>query len=83
MKAMVENGAVLELAVAQKETDFGIRYWQARYSFLTGSGTARWHGTTITLHASEEAAESAAVALAREQGWGTAERATQMPRGEA
>lgn len=70
MKIIIENDALLKLAVEQKETNFGIRYWQARYSFLSGSGTARWHGITVALHASEEAAESAALALARTEGWG-------------
>jgi len=70
MKTIVENGVALELSAVQKKTDFGIAYWQARYSFPTGHGTARIHGITFALYASEEAAERAAVAQARDQGWG-------------
>jgi hypothetical protein len=44
MKTIVENGTALELTALQKQTDFGIAYWQARYSFQTGAGTARMHG---------------------------------------
>jgi len=69
MKTIVENGVALELSAIQKQTDFGIAYWQARYSFATGSGTARLHGMTVGLHASEEAAERAALNEARRKGW--------------
>lgn len=70
MKTIVENGAALELSVLQKSTDFGIAYWQARYSFATGDGTARFHGITLRFYPTEEAAEAAAVSQARSQGWG-------------
>lgn len=70
MKTIVENGVALEVSAVKKLTDVGIAYWQARYSFATGHGTARLHGTTYALYASEEAAEQAAVVQARDQGWG-------------
>lgn len=70
MKTIVDNGAALELCAEQKRTDFDIVYWQARYSFATGAGSARFHGITVGFHPNEEAAERAAVREAREQGWG-------------
>lgn len=70
MKTIVENGSALEVSAMQKKTDFGIAYWQARYSFPTGAGTARMHGVTIGFYASEGDAEGAALHQARRDGWG-------------
>lgn len=70
MKTMVEHGRTLEIVARERRSDFGIAYWQARYSFATGTGTARLHGVTVALHRTEEAAEQAALAMARTQGWG-------------
>lgn len=69
MKAIVENGVTLELTTVPKRSDAGVAYWQARYSFPTAMGTARLHGATIALYPSEQAAEQAALNLARRQGW--------------
>ena len=70
MKTIIENGVLLKINALERRSDFGIAYWQARYSFATGRGTARWHGVTVALHGTEEAAEQAALAMARSQGWG-------------
>lgn len=69
VKSIVENGMSLELTIEQRQTDTGIAYWRARYSFATGMGSARLHGITVALHATEETAELAALGLARRQGW--------------
>lgn len=71
MKSIIENGMVLELTTIQRRTQSGIEYWKARYSFHTGLGTARLHGTTVALHLSAAAAEYDACTLARAQGWGS------------
>lgn len=70
MKTIVDSGVALELSAEQKRSGFGIAYWQARYSFATGAGSARLHGITLGFHPSEEAAEHAAVSEARQYGWG-------------
>lgn len=72
MKTIADYGAALELSAEQKRTDFDIAYWQARYSFATGAGSARFHGITVGFHPSEEAAERAAISEARKHGWGRA-----------
>lgn len=72
MKTILDNGAALELSVEQRRTDFGIAYWQARYSFATGAGSARFHGITVGFHPSEDAAEHAALREAQAHGWGRA-----------
>lgn len=71
MKIFIEGGVELELEIAERETDFGIHYWQAKYSFPVAGGAGRLHGTTLALHATPEDAERTALDLARDQGWGT------------
>lgn len=69
MRTIVENSVALEIWSTQRTTAFGISYWQTRYSFATGSGSARLHGTTIEFHHSQDAAEIAALNLTKTQGW--------------
>ena len=69
MKSIVENGVALELSAVRRKTEFGISYWQARYSFPTGHGSARLHGVTYALYATEGEAIAGAVKQARPQGW--------------
>lgn len=73
MKTIVENGVTLEVSAAKKLSHFGVAYWQARYSFPTGDGSARLHGVTYALYATEGAAEAGALLQARGQGWGSRE----------
>ena len=67
-----EHGCPLTVQTLERVDALGATYWQARAMFRTASGQARVDVVTRTRHATREAAERAALALARDNGWGRA-----------
>ncbi|HEY0862298.1 hypothetical protein MUU77_03295 [Pseudoxanthomonas sp. F37] len=70
VSTIVEHGCPLTVQTLERVDALGARYWQARAMFRIASGQARVDVVTRSRHATREAAERAALALARENGWG-------------
>ncbi len=70
VKTITENGHQLTGQILQRTDASGLSYWQARAMFRVANQTARGDVITTSRHASTEAAERAAIRLARDHGWG-------------
>nr|WP_298152533.1 hypothetical protein [uncultured Pseudoxanthomonas sp.] len=70
VSTIIEHGCPLTVQTLERVDALGATYWQARAMFRIASGQARVDVVTRTRHATREAAERAALALARENGWG-------------
>ena len=72
VRTIVEHGCPLTVQTLERVDALGATYWQARAMFRTASGQARVDVVTRTRHPTREAAERAALALARDNGGGRA-----------
>lgn len=70
VRTITERGYQLTVQTVEKTDALGATYWQGRAMFRIAEGRARADVVTMARHGSRENAESAAVALARRNGWG-------------
>ncbi|MBL8256789.1 MAG: hypothetical protein JNJ62_09325 [Pseudoxanthomonas mexicana] len=71
VRTLTEDGHSITVQVLKKIDFFGASYWQGRAMFPFADGRARGDVVTTTRYGTPEAAERAAIALARASGWGT------------
>lgn len=71
VRTIADNGYQLTVQTIERIDALGAPYWQARAMFRIADGRARADVITTAHHGTRESAESAAVALARRNGWGT------------
>ena len=69
VKTITEDGRQLTVQTLQRVDALGTTYWQGRAMFRIADGRARADVVTRSRHATREAAEHAAIALARANGW--------------
>ena len=69
VKTITEDGRQLTVQTLQRTDALGASYWQGRAMFRIAEGRARADVITRSRHATREAAENAAIALARANGW--------------
>ena len=69
VKTITEHGRQLTVQTLQRVDALGTTYWQGRAMFRIADGRARADVVTRSRHATREAAEQAAIALARTNGW--------------
>ncbi|CAN7234172.1 hypothetical protein LJR168_003292 [Pseudoxanthomonas sp. LjRoot168] len=69
VKTITEDGRQLTVQTLQRTDALGASYWQGRAMFRIAEGRARADVVTRSRHATREAAENAAIALARANGW--------------
>lgn len=69
VRTITDTGHRITVQVLQKTDVLGATYWQGRAMFRIADGRARGDVVTTARHASPEAAETAALALARASGW--------------
>ena len=70
VKTITEDGHQITVQVLQRTDVLGASYWQGRAMFQIADGRARGDVVTTARHATTDAAEAAAIALARASGWG-------------
>jgi hypothetical protein len=70
VRTITEDSHQITVQVLQRTDILGATYWQARAMFQIAEGRARGDVVTTGRHATPEAAENAAIALARRSGWG-------------
>lgn len=70
VRTITDNGHSLTVQTVEKTDYLGARYWQGRAMFRVAEARARVDVVTTARHANRESAESAALALARRNGWG-------------
>ncbi|MBD9478839.1 hypothetical protein [Pseudoxanthomonas sp. PXM02] len=71
VRTIVEGDQQITVQVLRRTDVLGNDYWQGRAMFQLAGGRARGDVVTTMRHATAEAAERAAIALARASGWGT------------
>jgi hypothetical protein len=71
VKTIIESGHRLTIQTLDRVDHLGVSYWQARAMFRVANESARVDVITRSRHPTAEAAERAAVQLARDNGWGS------------
>ena len=69
VKTITEGGRQLTVQTLERAGPSGTTYWQGRAMFRIADGRARADVVTRTRYVTRESAESAAIALARANGW--------------
>lgn len=70
VRTITEDDHQVTVQVLQKVDVLGATYWQGRAMFQIAGGHARGDVVTTARHKTADAAEVAAIALARASGWG-------------
>ncbi|TQM12136.1 hypothetical protein FB548_2063 [Pseudoxanthomonas sp. 3HH-4] len=71
VRTITDNGHQLTVQTIEKIDPLEMVYWQGRAMFRIAEGRARVDVVTTERHVSRDRAESAAIALARRNGWST------------
>jgi hypothetical protein len=70
VRTISEGDQQITVQVLRRTDVLGGAYWQGRAMFQIAGGHARGDVVTTLRHATVDAAEAAAIALARASGWG-------------
>jgi hypothetical protein len=70
VRTITEGDHQVTVQVLRRTDILGGAYWQGRAMFQIAGGRARGDVVTTMRHATADAAENAAIALARASGWG-------------